>query len=482
MSGVSLVNNFVNHNLYKEEEIMPGTISHLIVQQRLVSKLSKFSTHNENFLEGESCPYMGFGSMGPDFLFFSLKEYDTPLDELVNFTFKVYDNMEPLITFYEDNIEPVKEEIEDAIENLDELFFKGLFSRLKDTSELISSTFLETVSVVTVQNIDLFYPFKPMIQKGKDEKDWYWFDFLHYRRTGKFCSTMWEIAKSKSDKELMQYCVGYASHIGTDVVGHSYINAIVGGPYRTHWHRHKLVENWIDAYARNHYTDSSHTKNCLKLEDDDAYDENSISDSYYYRLCKFPDGKLPEKLGDMFLEAINKVYGDIPHPQNLTFKDLDTTYRLWLKWFERSTTLGSALKPTPVPPPGNVTQELINDYINGIPKLSGSDGGSNGFSIRGILAALFKFAKWILDVIQYTIEWTITHTSNILTLPYDEALNMINWLIYQIQKGIYELYDNLRFALVIGGYLFPEPRDCARTSLYSNSFSKKSLNSIHHYS
>ena len=53
--------------------------------------------------------------MGPDYFFFSLKEYGTPLDEFVNFIFEVYDAFEPLITFYEDNIEPVINTIEDAI-------------------------------------------------------------------------------------------------------------------------------------------------------------------------------------------------------------------------------------------------------------------------------------------------------------------------------------------------------------------------------
>jgi hypothetical protein len=62
-------------------------------------------------------------------------------------------------------------------------------------------------------------------------------------------------------------------------------------------------------------------------------------------------------------------------------------------------------------------------------------------------------------VIAETIEWIITHAADILTLPFVEAIALLNWLIYQIRKGIWELYDNLRFALVLGGYLFPEARD-----------------------
>jgi hypothetical protein len=56
----------------------------------------------------------------------------------------------------------------------------------------------------------------------------------------------------------------------------------------------------------------------------------------------------------------------------------------------------------------------------------------------------------------------ITHAIDILTLPLTEALAMVKWLLYQVQKGIWEIYDNLRFMLVLGGYVFPEPRDLAK--------------------
>lgn len=60
------------------------------------------------------------------------------------------------------------------------------------------------------------------------------------------------------------------------------------------------------------------------------------------------------------------------------------------------------------------------------------------------------------------LDWTISHAVEILTLPVVEALGMVKWLLYQIQKGIFEIYDNLRFSLVLGGFLYPEPRDLDR--------------------
>lgn len=447
---------------------MPGPIVHLVVQQRLSSYLRELGgeqgRHYADILDADPCsPFAGFGSMGPDFLFFSLKEYQTPLDEFVNFLFEVYDALEPLITFYEDTIEPVVTTIEDAINAVDQALFQGLFGQIGDTAELLSTTALTAAAVVLTDNVDLFYPFYPKIQEGAPETDWYWFDFLHYRRTGRFASTMWKMAGG--DDDLRRYVLGYASHIGTDVVGHPFVNTITGGPYRTHWHRHKLVENWIDAYARNHYPDSATIQACLNLGPDDAYVSNAIAGSYYYRLTELPGGKMPDKLGTLLADAMQSTYQGMDHPVFLSPADLDSTYRLWLMWFKRVTSIGDAQKPTPVPPPGAATAALINDYVSGFPSFPGGGGGSppSGFNILDIFAAIAAFVKWLIESIVYTVGWIITHTVEILTLLPTEALALVKWLLYQIQKGIWEIYDNLRFALVLGGYFFPEPRDLAKS-------------------
>jgi hypothetical protein len=448
--------------------LMPGPITHLIVQQRMRRYLPELGGEGgkelADILSKTPCsPYAGFGSMGPDFLFFSLKEYGTPLDEITNFIFEVYDALAPLIEFYEKTIGPIETAIDNAVMAVDEVLFQGLIQQIKDTADLATATALNAVAVIAVENVDLFYPFYPKVQEGAPENDWYWFDFLHYRRTGTFASNMW--ANTGGDVDLQQYVLGYVSHIATDVVGHPYVNAITGGPYRTHWHRHKLVENWIDAYARNRYGDSYALKQCLKLTSQDVYVPDAISGSYYSRLTEFPGKKLPGKLAELLSDTMRQTYSDITHPEFLDPDDLDSTYRLWLLWFEHATSIGDAQKPTPVPPPGSATASLINDYVSGMPSLSGGGGGGGGgggFSILDLFAALFAFVKWLVEVLAYTLTWIITHAIDILTLPLTEALAMVKWLLYQVQKGIWEIYDNLRFMLVLGGYVFPEPRDLAK--------------------
>lgn len=448
--------------LTKEMCKMPGSIVHLLVQKNLGPYLSELGGREyANILkEDPFSPYTGFGSVGPDFLFFSFKEYGKPLQDFVHFTFQAYDALEPLITFYNMHIKPVEDAVEDVENWVDEKLFDGILQDLKNTASTLTSAALTAIVENVTDFFDFFNFFYPKVQEGAPEDEWYWFDFLHYRRTGRFCSNMWEIAQG--DHDLMRYCLGYASHIGTDVVGHPYVNAIVGGPYRTHWHRHKLVENWIDAYTIDFCSDQMEReiKQGLRLQGEDKFNSKSISGSYLSRLCEFDEKKLPEKLGNMILTALDKTYNDIPHPPELNFGDLDDTYRLWLLWFERATKIGSAVKPKPVEPPWEIITDLLKDYQSGLPTPPSIPiGGKSGFNAKKIFESIHEFVKYLGEVILYTIDWLINHLTEIVSLGYKVGLRTVKYFLYLIHKGIYEFYDNSRFKLVLGGYLFPESED-----------------------
>ncbi|MDP2948138.1 MAG: zinc dependent phospholipase C family protein [Chloroflexota bacterium] len=443
---------------------MPGPIVHLIVERRYRPYLSGLGGVSGNklaaIINADPCsPYLGFGSMGPDFLFFSVKEYGNELAGLVNGIFKVYDAFEPLREFFETYVDPIADQIEDAVAAVDNALFKGLFQQLGATANLLSTTALTAVANLAVQNVDPFYFVYPKVQKGAPETEWYWFDTLHYRRTGDFSSQLWKLAGA--DADLQRYALGYATHIATDVIGHPFVNTIVGGPFRMHWRRHHLVENWIDAYARRFYPDPKATRKCLNLGTEDHYLPDAISGSYYYRLVAFPGEKLPPKLKELFVQALKGVYSAVDHPPMLGPADVDAAYRLWLRFFIRATEIGGVLPPTPVPPPGGAAAALINSYVNSLPAFPGGGGppGGGGFNLANIFAALFAFAEWLLDVIAATSNWIVNNAVAILQLLFNEALDFAKWLIYQIQKAVWEIYDNLRFELVLAGLLFPEPRD-----------------------
>lgn len=210
---------------------MPGPIVHLIVQQSLSRELRAVVNGAEcaQILEAEPCsPYAAFGSMGPDFLFFSMKEYGPEAAALTNAIFAIYDAFEPLIVFYNRTIVPVVTAIEDALRRLDEAAFQGLFGNIKATFDLLSTTALTAAGVALNEQVDLFHLVFPRAQKGAPERDWFWFDILHARRTGQFTTELWR--RAGSDPDLQRYAIGYASHVATDVVGHPFVNAITGGP------------------------------------------------------------------------------------------------------------------------------------------------------------------------------------------------------------------------------------------------------------
>ncbi len=93
--------------------------------------------------------------------------------------------------------------------------------------------------------------------RGVDEQSFVWSDMPHYRQTS-LVPKMLERARDlhastdpvdqEHAAQLVAYATAWITHVGTDVLGHSFVNAQAGGPFRTHWQRHHLVENHLDAY------------------------------------------------------------------------------------------------------------------------------------------------------------------------------------------------------------------------------------------
>jgi len=49
-------------------------------------------------------------------------------------------------------------------------------------------------------------------------------------------------------EQLLASGLGWISHLGADTIAHSFVNEQCGGPFYTHWQRHRLLENHIDAW------------------------------------------------------------------------------------------------------------------------------------------------------------------------------------------------------------------------------------------
>ena len=141
-----------------------------------------------------------------------------------------------------------------ASEDLD-ILSGQLFSAVGEAFSTTVKAYLAKRVADVVAQVDFLAFFSLGLQKGVDEKDFFWSDMLHYRRTSEMAATLFTRAKNYNGpdaanrrEQLQAYALGYACHVATDVAGHPFVNEQCGGPFRTHWQRHHMVENHIDAW------------------------------------------------------------------------------------------------------------------------------------------------------------------------------------------------------------------------------------------
>src|SRR5690606_5019043 len=156
-------------------------------------------------------------------------------------------------------IHSAKEKITEEINELGEAIIntsptlqriRFLLKDIESIIDLMGSTVDVGIKDLLSSNIDIFGMLNHPIQNCEGNEKWWWFDILHYRRTGKFADYLYKHAQNDGQKA---YALGYLSHVTADTVGHPYINTLVRGPYRNHPQRHKVIENFHDVSAFKHY-------------------------------------------------------------------------------------------------------------------------------------------------------------------------------------------------------------------------------------
>lgn len=134
----------------------------------------------------------------------------------------------------------------------------GLYTQLGDALSLLATDLLEIAAEEALTSVDIFSFFALGMREGFDEKAFLWSDMTHYRRTSQVPRRLADHARALLDsddeterrhgEQLLAYALGWICHIGTDTIAHCFVNEQAGGPFRTHWQRHHLVENHIDTY------------------------------------------------------------------------------------------------------------------------------------------------------------------------------------------------------------------------------------------
>ena len=423
--------------------------------------------------------FAALGAHGPD-LFFLLPDFrdEGPISVsnvlifVLDFLEGIYDAIDPYVSKWEHYLGPISE---DTAEELSRLT-GGLSETVSDIAGELSGILTTALEDLVTQQFDLWEFFSLGLNKGFDDQSFFWSDIGHYRRTGAFGRALWEHANGDmADDGLRAYALGYMTHLGTDTTAHSFVNTICGGPFRTHWQRHHLVENHMDAL--------------WYLEDDlgprsgDQYPQFTES-ALYYDLAFGDDGgvvprpsyptgdtlrenwergrkldidsDLPDGIADLLAAAIEDCYyGEGgSHPKILRDNDgrpspelIAEAYRLWIRLLKIVTVDGFAHEP---PPPPDVFPNL--DFPTpSDPSDEPPDDGDDSWwdDVLDFILSVIAVLAYILEVIAYliTLPWAIL--ADLITYPFRLAA------YYALELPLFHLLKAFRSVLVMTGYLHP---------------------------
>ena len=484
---------------------MPGSMIHISVMRAVANRLAAEGYAPEKSeridpswkgadvkrlgqIMQERSNFAALGAIGPD-LFFFLPDFrdtkvgpvDIPLSSVlanfVHYLLKLYDSVDPYVTKWEKYLGPITEDTQEEISRLT----GGLSEVVGDVAGELSSILITALEDLATQNWDLFTFFSMGHNKGWDEQAFLWSDMLHYRRTGQFGRALWRSASAIDDAEQREkaqaYALGYMTHVGADVTGHAFVNAIAGGPFRLHWQRHHLVENHMDSfwYLRDPNRPGSSTQYPQFTESalyyDVAFDEsdgsvvsrpgyptgNTLRENWERRRLLDIDSTLAEPIATLLHDAIKNVfYSNGVHPRILREEDgrptvelIEETYRLLFAFLKLTTVDGFSHEP-PAPPEvfPNLQFPTPSDPQESAP---GSDSGdSNWFDdLLDFLLSIINVLAYILEVAIYlaTLPWAIL--ADLATFPIRIGL------YYALELPLYHLLKTFRSALVMTGYFMP---------------------------
>ena len=464
---------------------MPKYGIHHVVIQEAISKLSSSADSSARAAADDLASNPSFanlGAIGPD-LFFWAPDFGS-VDKL----YKLYSNIDKIVEIYNSVVQPVKdmiaavgEPVQDAVETLSPStveLLKIALNEVRETSKLFQVTLqtglfagvLEGANLITdaadIPSLTstLFQDvFEPPLQKGKDERHWYWFDMLHYRRTGEFGRTLVKNAHTPIQRA---YAFGYLSHIATDLVGHAYVNQVVGGPYRLQVQRHVTVENFMDTWKfREHFGEE-------------------INQTLFKRLSLAPS--LDGSVRNMLFQTFKDVYQGGVHPTLeddfggvgddggfLSHEQIDITYDVFYKVLEFISRQSVSRPEEPFSGVADVLQQALKDLLTAPPHPPNIPGGK--CSVGDILAfgltessqdcyeqffsSLPDWLEYIGELMSWLLETLLDLLDLLSALLLALPVTVLLSILYGIQLLVYEVYQSLRRVLALEGFVFPDSGD-----------------------
>ena len=483
---------------------MPGPAVHYLIGQLLTNsskiyqpvagyKPSYYLDDVTRSILKDHPEYLSVGTLGPDFLFFNTKDWPggdflpvrlmikaaKALASLEQEIEKSYPLLVEIHELKKELEEEVGEAVDDVVESSPTLSaIRLLFQDLNAIMELISAIISNGMKDFVTSNIDIFGLLTHPIQDCDPKDKWWWFDVLHYRKSGEFAKYL--IDHSRHNPRHLAYSIGYMSHLTADTVGHPYVNTLVRGPYRNHSQRHKVVENFQDvsAYAR--------FKSALGLG------EKEFVSGDLYKKFLFRDGRrsvftgeelketeslidglipglvdvgMPEELAALFAKATEEVYtesGRHLFGGGMKAEEVDAAYRLWYSWFKSTTSETVLPKQLPELPPlsedlreawnrfRNRVNNALDELGNAIEDLFSGNPGSS-FSWNNVINFFKKIGRVVKAAVAAAIAMGSVAEEIIATITSHAA----HFILDQIYQALYTAYDYFRLSVALNGFAFP---------------------------
>jgi len=476
---------------------MPKYAVHMIVLEEVAKKLGQSTVGDERAIADlidKNKQAALLGSVGPD-LFFWAPDYDIvkkPLEFYKKFRWliELYNNTIGLVN---DAIEALEKPVEDAVSSLAPntvKILKSLINQIEKTISTFKSTlatglfagvftgydFMAKMGDLPTLSHTLFDYFTPPLQDDQTEGEWYWFDMLHYRLTGKFAQNLVELATTDEEKA---FAYGYLTHVATDTTGHPYVNEIVGGPWRLHPQRHATCENFIDTWEYS----AKYNENINST----LHDREKLPKSKELYDLEF---ELSDGIANLIHSTFLKTYGNLPMAQRpmrinknvgansgfLKVEDIQDTYAVFCFVME---VLGRSHVERPEEPFSGIL-DILNKMLKDFKEPPSPPSISTMCSIWDILSfgltaksrdCYENFAKNVAKWFQYIselIKWsfeTILHLLDmLLTVLLSLPIAAVMAILYGLQLLLYSIYRQARFVLALNGFVYPEPDEVHESS------------------
>jgi hypothetical protein len=402
-------------------------------------------------------PYLFLGCQGPDFLFFNAKDVNSTIGDLVEIYYDVYDFIEQ---FKRTLLDAVPQPVLDALAAYDEavdqvITDSALLSELKQTFEELNrvlTAFLAMLSEMVkkyISELNVFNLVRHPYRDGESAGKWWWFDAMHYRRTGKFSAALLEATRDMSSP-LHLYALGYLTHVAADTVGHAYVNIFSGGPYRSQAQRHKTGENYQDVF--NFLGVMKRDWNYSKLHALYNFNFSGVIDD------DEPDTytNLPGDLADLIATTLNQVYQELPgsggpYAATITAEDVNDTYRTWYRWYKSATDSGTL----PYPVPYSFTGELREVWEKTVDNLEDAgdflENAVDSASDFGILSIFLILAAAVMAAVMAAAALADGIAGAIATI----GTSTIRYAACLIYEQLYDAFQNFRLGVALNGLAFP---------------------------